>query len=145
MWFALRAHHYESARSWTLALDLNNVPIIRHLLERFGLATPSPRPAEEAVLIRLDGTSLPPSVYEQHDLATLEEQLRAVIARGDLGEYDGDETGPGETTVYLYGRDAERLFAGIEATLRANPLCRNAQVTIRRGPPGAAQREVRLA
>ena len=119
--------------------------MLRRLLERLGLASAPAKPSEEAVLIRLDGAGLPASVYEQHDLATLEEQLRTAIARGKLGEYDGDETGSGETTVYLYSQDAERLFAGIEATLRANPLCQNARVTIRRGPPGAAQREVRLA
>ena len=52
--------------------------------------------------------------------------------------------GPTETTLFMYGPDAERLFAGVEATLRAYPLCRGARVVIRRGGPGAATREVRL-
>src|SRR5688500_11266942 len=111
--------------------------MIRHLLERFGLAFPSPPPSAGAGLIRPDGTGRPGAAYAPRDRAPLGGQLRAAIARGDLGAYAGAETGPGETTVYLYGPDAERLFAGIDATLRANPLCRNAQVTIRRGPPGA--------
>ena len=108
-----------------------------------------PRPAErpddrECVLVHLDGTSLPDEVYQQCDLMTLSGQLGEALEQQGLGEYDGDEQGPAETTLLMYGSDAERLFGGIEAVLRAYPLCQNARVVIRRGPPGAPEREVRL-
>jgi len=99
---------------------------------------------QQAVLVHLDGTGLPNDVYEKCDLATIEDQLAEIISRERLGEFDGNEIGPIETTLFMYGPDAERLFAGIEPTLRAYPLCRGARVEIRRGGPGAAMREVRL-
>jgi hypothetical protein len=99
---------------------------------------------QQAVLIHLDGTTLPDAVYAHHDLATLEDELIAVIELEKLGEFDGNEIGPAETTLFLYGPDAEKLFKGVELVLRANPLCQNARISIRTGGPGAAVREVRL-
>jgi len=92
----------------------------------------------------LDGTSLPTEVYERRDVATLEDELVAVLEGSGLGEFDGDEAGPGETALYLYGPDAGALFAGIEPLLRGNPLCRNARVVVRFGGPGAAEKQVRI-
>lgn len=99
---------------------------------------------QEAVLVHLDGSGLPDHIYQEYDLATIEDQLIEVIEREGLGEFDGNEFGPGETTLFMYGPDAERLFAGIEQTLRAYPLCQGARVEVRRGGPGAEQRELRL-
>jgi len=106
---------------------------------------PAERPDDwECVLVHLDGTSLPDDVYRQCDVMTLSGQLEEVLERQGLGEYDGDEQGPAETTLFMYGSDAARLFSGIEAVLRAYPLCQNARLVIRRGPPGAPERELRL-
>jgi len=99
---------------------------------------------QQAVLVHLDGVNLPDHVYQECDLATIEDRLVEVIERDVLGEFDGNEIGPAETTLFMYGPDAERLFAGIEQTLRGYPLCQGARVEIRRGGPGAQQREVRL-
>ncbi len=77
-------------------------------------------------------------------MATIEDRLTAVIERDGLGEFDGNEIEPGETTLFMYGPDAERLFAGIEQTLRGYPLCQGARVEIRRGGPGAEQGQIRL-
>lgn len=107
-------------------------------------ATRAPRPPQQAVLVHLDDADLPDAVAETCDLATLGERLNEVVRRDGLGEYDGDEVGPTGATVFLYGPDAERLFAGIEPTLRAYPLSQHARVVIRHGPPGAPEREVRL-
>lgn len=109
-----------------------------------GGKTPQPPQSEQAVLVYLDGTGLPDSIYEEYDLATIEDKLTEVIERDALGQFDGNEIGPTETTLFMYSEDAERLFAGIEQTLRDYPLCKSARVVIRRGGPGAEEREVRL-
>ncbi len=99
---------------------------------------------QQAVLVHLDGTALPAHVYEECDLATIEDRLMEVSDRENLGEFDGNEIGPTETTLYMYAPDAEKLFAAIVAALREYPLCQNARVVIRRGGPGAKSRELRL-
>ena len=100
---------------------------------------------EQAVIVRLRGNGLPAEVYEKHDISTLQDQLREVIKKKKLGEFDGNEFGPEETVLYMYGPDAEQLFAGVESVLRAYPLCKEGVAVIRRGPPGAPAREVSLA
>jgi hypothetical protein len=115
------------------------------LLSRlFGRAEPATGAEEQAVLIHLDGTGLPDSIYADYDLATLEDELEAALTPQRVGEVDGNEIGSGTATVYTYGPDAERLFKTIEPTLLAYPLCQGARVVIRAGPPGAPQREIRL-
>jgi hypothetical protein len=99
---------------------------------------------EQAVLVYLDGGSLPDSVYEQFDLATLEEHLIQAIDSHAVGEYDGNEFGPSGATLYMYGPDARALFGSIESILRSYPLCQNAQVILRFGKPGAPTDEIML-
>jgi hypothetical protein len=100
--------------------------------------------SEHAVLVALDGTSLPSSVYEEHDLWTLEEQLIEILEREGGGVLDGNEVGPAETVLFLYGPDADVLFASIKPALLGNPLCQNARVTIRYGDANARSREERI-
>lgn len=107
-------------------------------------ATPTIAPAEQAVLIRLDAVNLPQEIYDQNDLATLEDRLISALQGSGLGEFDGNEVGDGVSTLYLYGGDAEKLFTKIEPVLRNDPLCQQATVTIRKGRPGSEQRELRL-
>lgn len=99
---------------------------------------------QQAVLVHLDGIGLPDHIYQECDASTIEDRLIEVIEREKLGEFDGNEVGPSETTLFMYGPDAERLFAGIEKTLRGYPLCQGARVVIRRGGPGSPQREIML-
>jgi hypothetical protein len=63
-----------------------------------------------------------------------------------IGVFDGNEFAANglEGTLFVYGSDADRLFEGIEMTLRASPLCRNARVELRYGAPGSKVREIRL-
>ncbi len=107
-------------------------------------AAPQNSSPQQAVLVYLDATGLPPDVYERNDLSTLEDQLRGVLDNPSVGEYDGNEFRDATTVLYMYGPDSERLFASVEPTLRAYPLCRNARVLIRPGAPGTPPREVRL-
>ncbi len=98
-------------------------------------------PPQQALLIRLDGQSLPAAIYEEYDLPAFESQLEAAL--GDLGGLDGHARGPTDTIVYLYGRDAEAMYRAIERVLKTHPLAQGASVTIRKGPPGTAQHEIR--
>lgn len=97
---------------------------------------------DQAVIITLNGTSLPDEVYERYDAGMLEEQL--LDALGGLGECDGVEHGEHDTRIFLYGSDAEAMFRAVEPTLRAHPLAASAVVVVRRGPPGASQSEISL-
>lgn len=103
-----------------------------------------PKDPDQAVFVHLDGQGLPDEVVEACDLATLEDKLIEALSEQRLGDVDGNEIGPEIATVVIYGHDAERMFAAIEPVLRTYPLCRGARVEIRRGPPGAAVREVRI-
>jgi hypothetical protein len=120
------------------------VSIFKKLLGREPEKATAPawQTVEQAVIVYLDGSGLPGEIYEQYDLATLEERLVETVERSASGEYDGNEFGPDGTTLYLYGPDAGRLFSAIEGTLRGYPLCQNARVVIRRGPPGSPEREL---
>jgi hypothetical protein len=97
---------------------------------------------DQAVIVELRGAGLPDDVYEKYDLSTLEDQIMGALEGTGLGEFDGNEVGPSGASLYLYGPNADRLFERIENILKNYPLCRSAQVTIRYGPPGAAQRQV---
>ena len=99
---------------------------------------------QQAVIVYLEGANLPDHIYQEYDLSTIEDKLIEVLERYGLGEFDGNEIGPAEAILFMYGPDAERLFVGIEQTLRDYPLCQGARVEIRRGGPGAPQREIRL-
>src|SRR5262245_58495044 len=99
---------------------------------------------EQAVLVYLDGTELPAEVYEENDVSELEDRLVDAIDRAEIGEYDGNEFGPGEVILFMYGPDAEALYQVIEPVLRAYPLCQNARVVIRAGGPEEIGREVHL-
>jgi hypothetical protein len=98
---------------------------------------------EEAVIVR---AALPSGDDDDviDALNNLEDLLIEAIASARAGELDGNEVGQGEVKLYMYGPDAERLFAAIEPVLRTASLTQMAAVTVRRGPPGSPSREVIL-
>jgi len=97
---------------------------------------------EEAVVITLDGQGLDDVVYQTCDLSTLEDLLIEQIEPNGVGDLDGHETGPTETTIYLYGPNAEELFSKVLPVLASYPLCQNGRAVVRRGGPGSSQREI---
>ena len=99
---------------------------------------------EQAVIVALTPTGVDQAVYDQNDLSTLEDQIIQALQDTGLGAFDGNEIGPSGCTLYLYGPDAEALYAKIDPILCSHPLCQSAQVTIRQGRPEAQQREVRI-
>ena len=110
-------------------------------------AAPAPGsqgPGDPAVLVHLDAVGLPEETYDAYDVGTLEDRLEEAISSAEAGEFDGNEFGPEEVVLFMYGPDAERLFTVVEPVLRDYPLCRGAKVRIRSGGPGSPERELRL-
>jgi hypothetical protein len=108
--------------------------------------TTTPNPNEHAVLIHLDPLAAPNGRLTPAVTRPLEAELAEVVMRLGIGVFDGNEFAANglEGTLFVYGSDADRLFEGIEMTLRASPLCRNARVELRYGAPGSKVREIRL-
>jgi hypothetical protein len=89
----------------------------------------------QAVLVYLRGSGLPDELYENFDVATLEDQLEEAINSAGLGEFDGNEFGPEEIVLFMYGPNAEAIFAAIRPVLQSCPLCQGARIEIRPGGP----------
>jgi hypothetical protein len=87
---------------------------------------------EHAVIARFDfaADSLDP-------LFRLEQQLEAAIVAADVGEFDGNEIAVdlSDGSLYMYGPDAEALFAVVRPILANAECLRNTRVTLRFGPP----------
>jgi len=97
--------------------------------------------AEQAVLVTIDLTGDELGTGEEREaVSALGAALGAAVADAGAGEFDGDEFGGGEAVLYLYGPDAEALFAAIEPVLRADPLAGRIEVVRRAGPPGSAEK-----
>jgi hypothetical protein len=80
-------------------------------------------------------------VYEQYDLATLEDELVDIFERNRLGAFDGNEVGPTETILYLYGPDA-RSSRESSRRFAQTRFVRMPGSQIRSGAPGTPTTEV---
>ncbi|MFF3071900.1 hypothetical protein ACFVSN_00980 [Kitasatospora sp. NPDC057904] len=72
--------------------------------------------------------------------------LTEAIDQAGVGEFDGNEFGGGEATLYAYGPDADALFTVMAPVLRDLPF-RPAHVILRYGSasdPSATQHRVDL-
>lgn len=67
----------------------------------------------------------------------------AITATG-VGEFDGNLVGTDDATLYMYGPDADRLFAVVEPILRAARLPAGSLIVKRYGEPGAREEQVGL-
>jgi hypothetical protein len=76
-------------------------------------------------------------------LFKLEEALEQAILAAGAGEFDGNDVGEGEATLYLYGPDADALFDAIFTVLQTSPLLMRGAVIRRYGPPGDGVSELR--
>ena len=74
----------------------------------------------------------------------LSDVLEEAIEEHEAGEFDGDEFGGGECTLYMYGPNADRLFDAIRKPLMASPLVRGGYALKRYGPPADGVKEVRI-
>jgi hypothetical protein len=110
------------------------------ILGRKQPAPPSP-PSEHAVLVLFS--------YGSTDLSrlfALEERLEQAIATAGVGEFDGNEVASdgSEGTLYMYGPDADALFAAVRSALEATDFMRGARVRLRYGAPANGTREVEV-
>jgi hypothetical protein len=99
------------------------------------------KPPEHAVLVEF--------AYGSTDLSrlfVLEERLAAVIAAAGVGEFDGNEVAAdgSDGTLFMYGPDADALFAVVRPALEATDFMRGARVRLRYGPPEDGVREVEV-
>lgn len=96
----------------------------------------------EGVAIYLDGVNQPKEVYASTSADELLDKLMAAL--GGAAEFRGSWHGPRETSMYLYGDNAEAIFKKIAPVLRGYPLSRTARVIIRHGSKANQPREVSL-
>ncbi len=68
-------------------------------------------------------------------LFELEGQLEKAIFEAKVGEYDGNEIAVdgSDGSLYMYGPDADRLFAVVEPIVRGCPLMKGVRVKKRYG------------
>jgi len=84
---------------------------------------------------------------EREAIFELEDRLIAAIEEAEAGEFDGNEFGGGECTLYLYGPDADALFTAVEPALREFGPARGGYVIKRHGSvyeEGAPEERVEL-
>jgi len=98
-------------------------------------------PPEHAVIVQF--------AYGSTDLSrlfALEERLEAAIAAAGVGEFDGNDiaTDGSDGTLYMYGPDADALFAVVRPALEATDFMRGARARLRYGPPEDGIREVEV-
>ncbi len=97
----------------------------------------------EGLAVYLDGVNLPDDVYELCNINELADLIKDKLAAAG-GEIRGSWVGPNETSIYMYGPNAEVMFAALEPIMSGYPLCRNARVVIRHGNPACNPRTVVL-
>jgi hypothetical protein len=90
----------------------------------------APAKSEQAVLVHFD--------YGSPDWAPFykfEEQLKHAVTVSGAGDYDGNELAVdgSDGTLYMYGPDADRLFAVVRPLLESSPLLKHVVVTLRYG------------
>lgn len=89
---------------------------------------------EHAVIVHLKLSNAAFGTKEEMDaIHALSDRLEAKILEARAGEFDGDEFGQGECTLYMYGPNADLLFAAVEDEIRASPLSRGGWVIKRYG------------
>ena len=96
---------------------------------------------EHAVIVRFNYGST-----DMERLFALEQALEQALEGAGTGELDGNELAADGTegVLYLYGPDAETLFATIRPTLESVDFMTGATASLRCGPPGEGVKEVEV-
>lgn len=97
--------------------------------------------SEHAVIVHFQygSTDLDP-------LFALEEELEQAIESNEVGEFDGNEvaTDGSDGYLYMYGPDADALFAIVKPILESSSFMKGAIARLRYGPPEDGIREVQV-
>src|SRR5688572_2657898 len=91
---------------------------------------PDDAPVEEQdllVVLKLSNRTMG-TASEREQIETFAEALELAVVDARVGEYDGDEIGGGECTLFFCGPDAEQLLAVLLPLLKKSPLCRGGTV-----------------
>lgn len=96
---------------------------------------------DHAVIVHFDYGSTDLSA-----LCALEQQLEHAIDNAGVGEFDGNEVAVDgcDGSLYMYGPNADALFAAVRPILEQSDAIQNAVATVRYGPPGDDVRSVRV-
>ena len=101
----------------------------------------SPKQPEQAVIVHFQygRTDLQP-------LSEIEARLEAAIKNAGVGEFDGDEIAEdgSDGSLYMYGPDADNLFAIVQPILNSSDFMQGAFVTVRYGPPQVSTKEFKV-
>lgn len=98
------------------------------------------RGTEQALLVHIPAASHGLAV----PLEAIESRLSNAITATGVGEFDGNLVGADDATLYMYGPDADQLFAVVEPILRAARLPAGSLIVKRYGRPGAREEQVGL-
>jgi hypothetical protein len=77
-------------------------------------------------------------------LDEIEDPLIEAIEEDGTGEFDGNEIGPDGATLFMYGPDADALYATVSGVLSELDLPEGTYAIKRYGPPGAEETRVEL-
>ncbi len=75
------------------------------------------------VVLRLSNRQMG-TATERLELEEFADQLEAAVTEAGVGEYDGDEVGGGECTLFFCGKDVDALQRTLHPLLKKSPLCR---------------------
>jgi hypothetical protein len=73
------------------------------------------------------------STEEREAIHELEDELSDAIADAGVGEFDGDDFGMGESILYMYGPDADKLFGVVQPLLQKSALSKGGYAIKRYG------------
>lgn len=83
-------------------------------------------PAEEQdllVVLRLSNRQMG-TAAERMEIDAFAAQLETAVLDAGVGEYDGDELGGGECTLFFCGPDIDALLRVLQPMLKRAPMCR---------------------
>jgi hypothetical protein len=80
------------------------------------------------------------SSEERDRIHRFSHELAALVQEYQAGEFDGDEFGNGEGTLFMYGPDADRLFETVLSALETWEPLRGGHVIKRYGKLGRSVR-----
>lgn len=107
---------------------------------------------EHALIIEIPRSSLSEADRVVADMASLEAELAGalnglgIVDGHDFGLMLGPDAGSGLTgaSVYIYGPNADDMFAAVEPVLATNALGADSTVRLRAGKPGTEERRVKI-